>query len=228
MGASPPQPRSQQACRPDPDRGGLLEGQGSDTTLIYRRQCSLGADREALLTFVRCRAQSASSRGEAGLGSEPTAPSKPLAKDVGVTEMPVGLCQHVNEDVEQLHVWPGPPWHVAGGIDGKRVDRRVRVSHARRYRSMVSAPVSASVTHRWSRFSKPGSSKLGIGSGYGRSMIVPTYRASDAARCFTRPSRLVPDALSGRRTSYSDSPSSLATRRRTCPSRADRLDVYVC
>ena len=67
------------------------------------------------------------------------------------------------------------------------------------------------MTHRWSWFAYPGSSKLGSGSGYGRPTISPRYRASDSVRCFTRPSRLVPVLVSGRRTSYSDSPSSLTS-----------------
>ena len=50
-----------------------------------------------------------------------------FSQDVGMPGVPVGLTENVDHDVEQLHVGARPPWHVAGGTDGKRVDRRVRV-----------------------------------------------------------------------------------------------------
>ena len=50
-----------------------------------------------------------------------------LAQDVGVPGMAGGLAEQVDHDVEQLHVGARPPRHVAGGVDGERVDRRVRV-----------------------------------------------------------------------------------------------------
>ena len=42
----------------------------------------------------------------------------------------------------------------------------------------------------------------------GRPNTSPKYPSSTLARCLTRPSSLVPVAVSGRRMSYSDSPSS--------------------
>jgi len=54
----------------------------------------------------------------------------------------------------------------------------------------------------------PGRLDLGLGRSAGRPKQSPKYPNSTEARCLTRPSRLVPVAVSGRRTSYSESPSS--------------------
>lgn len=50
-----------------------------------------------------------------------------LTQDVGMSGMPVGLADDVDQDVEQLHVGARPPRHVAGIVDSQRADRRVRV-----------------------------------------------------------------------------------------------------
>ena len=57
----------------------------------------------------------------------PTAAVQLLAQDVGVPGVPVGLGEHVDHDVEQLHVRARPPRHVAGRVDVESRDRRVRV-----------------------------------------------------------------------------------------------------
>src|SRR6266536_4117508 len=94
-------------------------------------------------------------------------------------------------------------------------------AHAPRYRSMISSRVSCSVTHI--EFCHTcSSSHGGKGSGYGRSKTSPRYRDSVCVRCLTRPRRLVPVAVRGRRMSYSDSPwsfhniTSRASRRSLC------------
>ena len=55
------------------------------------------------------------------------------------------------------------------------------------------------------------SSHQGRSSANGRSKVLPKYQASTMDRCFTNPSRLVPVGVTGRRTSYSDNPSSFQT-----------------
>jgi hypothetical protein len=52
------------------------------------------------------------------------------------------------------------------------------------------------------------SSSQGSAPAKGRPKVSPKYPISTLARCLTRPSRLVPVGTSGRRTSYSDKPSS--------------------
>ena len=50
-----------------------------------------------------------------------------FTQDVGVTGVAIGLGKQVNEDVEQLHVGPRPPRHMAGSIDVEGFDRGVGV-----------------------------------------------------------------------------------------------------
>jgi hypothetical protein len=69
---------------------------------------------------------------------------------------------------------------------------------------------SSAVAHM-SELASASSSVHGSGSGNGRSNTNPKYPDSVPAVCFTRPSRLVPVGTSGRRMSYSDSPSSFQT-----------------
>ena len=52
----------------------------------------------------------------------------------------------------------------------------------------------------------------GIGSPDGRPNVSPKYTNSHTALCLTRPSRLVPVDTIGRRTSYSERPSSFHKR----------------
>jgi hypothetical protein len=49
-----------------------------------------------------------------------------LAQDVGVPGVAGGVGEHMDHDVEQLHVVV-PPGHVTGSVDGEGIDRRVRV-----------------------------------------------------------------------------------------------------
>ena len=51
-------------------------------------------------------------------------------------------------------------------------------------------------------------SSNGGSSGDGRPNVAPKYPDSTPARCLTTPSRVEPVGTSGRRTSYSDNPSS--------------------
>jgi hypothetical protein len=62
---------------------------------------------------------------EAGLGPAVEA----FAQDVGVPGMPDGLAEDMGHNSEQVRsgVRLRPPRHVAGGVEGKPVDRRVRV-----------------------------------------------------------------------------------------------------
>jgi len=48
---------------------------------------------------------------------------KLFAQDIGVSGVPTGLGEHMNQDVEQLHVRAWPPRHVASGADVEGVDR---------------------------------------------------------------------------------------------------------
>src|SRR5215207_1092720 len=75
---------------------------------------------------------------------------------------------------------------------------------------MTSSRVSCSVAHR-SVPRAPVASQRGRGSGNGRLKTSPKYLDSQIDRCLTRPSRLVPVEVSGRRRSYSPSPSSFQT-----------------
>jgi hypothetical protein len=52
---------------------------------------------------------------------------KLFAQDVGVAGVPAGLGKDVDQDVEEFHVGAWPPRHVAGGVDGEGIDRRVAV-----------------------------------------------------------------------------------------------------
>ena len=118
--------------------------------------------------------------------------------------------QAVHHDVEQRHLLV-PPRHVAPGIERELVDGGVRVAPD----AVVQADdVGAALVLRRPR-SVPAavaSSHRGRGSGNGRSNTSPKYRASQVALCLTSPSRFVPVTVNGRRTSYSDSPSSFQTR----------------
>jgi hypothetical protein len=49
-----------------------------------------------------------------------------LAQDVGVPGVPGGIGEHMDHDVEQLHV-SAPPGNVTGSVDGESIDRRVLV-----------------------------------------------------------------------------------------------------
>src|SRR5215207_1722196 len=75
---------------------------------------------------------------------------------------------------------------------------------------MICSRDSAAVAHM-SALGSASSSSHGSDSGNGRSNVAPRYPASTLATCLTSPSRLVPVGTSGRRTSYSDSPSSFHT-----------------
>jgi hypothetical protein len=75
---------------------------------------------------------------------------------------------------------------------------------------MTSSRDSSAVAHM-SAFASPSSSIQGGGFSSGRSKAWPKYPASTPARCFTRPRRFVPVLTIGRRTSYSDRPSSFQT-----------------
>lgn len=83
-------------------------------------------------------------------------------------------------------------------------------SHTRRYRSMTSARDSCSVAHMVARRSDSMSHR-GNDSGKGRPKTKPKYLASQIAKCLIRPRRLVPVIVSGRRASYSESPSTLSS-----------------
>src|ERR1700679_2063711 len=73
---------------------------------------------------------------------------------------------------------------------------------------MILARVASAVAHMLALSAASSSTQRGTGSGNGRPKISPKYQASEVVRCLTRPRRLVPVGVSGRRTSYSDSPSS--------------------
>jgi DNA-binding MarR family transcriptional regulator/GNAT superfamily N-acetyltransferase len=90
-------------------------------------------------------------------------------------------------------------------------------AQARWYRPTISARDSSGVAHMSALGSAPSSSH-GSRSPKGRPKVSPRYPNSTLARCLTRPSRLVPVGTIGRRTSYSDSPSSFQTMasRATC------------
>src|SRR5580698_3907538 len=75
---------------------------------------------------------------------------------------------------------------------------------------MICSRVSSSVTHRSVPLAAS-SSHRGSGSGNGRPKTSPKYLASQVAECLTKPRRLVPVAVMGRRMSYSESPSSFQT-----------------
>ena len=72
---------------------------------------------------------------------------------------------------------------------------------------MICSRVSSAVAHM-SAFGSASSAYQGSGSSDGRPKMSPKYPNSTLATCLTRPSRLVPVGVSGRRTSYSESPSS--------------------
>src|SRR5579859_5330688 len=72
---------------------------------------------------------------------------------------------------------------------------------------MMSARVSCSVA-QCSFVHAASSSQRGTVSGNGRSNTSPKYLAPEYDRCLMSPRRLVPDAVSGRRMSYSERPSS--------------------
>ena len=68
-------------------------------------------------------------REVAVVGPDPGRPVDELADDVGVTGVPVGLGDHVHQDLVQrdLAAPLPPPRHVAGRVQGQRGDRGVRV-----------------------------------------------------------------------------------------------------
>src|SRR5882757_10042477 len=72
---------------------------------------------------------------------------------------------------------------------------------------MISARVSCSVAHMSAQYARV-SSHRGSGSGNGRPKTSPKYLDSESDWCLTRPRRLVPVVVRGRRMSYSESPSS--------------------
>ncbi len=80
-------------------------------------------------------------------------------------------------------------------------------AQARRYRATISSRDSSAVAHM-SALGSASSSHHGSGSSDGRPKVSPKYPSSTLARCLTRPRRLVPVGVMGRRTSYSESPSS--------------------
>ena len=79
----------------------------------------------------------------------------------------------------------------------------------------MSAGDSSAVAHM-SALDSASSVQKDIGSGQGRPMHPPKYSASMAARCLTRPSRLVPEAVIGMRWSRSESPSSFQSTVSRC------------
>src|SRR4051812_5933814 len=50
-----------------------------------------------------------------------------FTQDVGVSGVPGCVAEDVDHDVEQFHIWAWPPRHVTGSVDGKLLDRRVRM-----------------------------------------------------------------------------------------------------
>jgi hypothetical protein len=62
-------------------------------------------------------------------GAQPGPAIEALAQDIGVPGMADGLAEDMDHDGEQVRVGIRlrPPRHVAGGVEGKLVDRRVRV-----------------------------------------------------------------------------------------------------
>ena len=140
----------------------------------------------------------------------PTAPSM-SSDDVGVAGVPMGLGDHVHEDLVQrdLAPLPRPPRHLADGIQPQRVDRGVRMRPDTWYRPTTCSRDSSVVAHMSALFGalvQPWQR-----SGNGRLNVSPKYRASTLATCLTSPSRLVPVGTNGWRASYSDSPSSFHT-----------------
>src|SRR5580698_10419291 len=77
-----------------------------------------------------------------------------------------------------------------------------------------------------SAFGSASSPSQGSGSPDGRPKVSPKYPSSMLATCLTSPSRLVPVGVSGRRTSYSESPSSLHSRASRPASRYPRSSAF--
>jgi hypothetical protein len=108
-------------------------------------------------------------------------------------------------------------------------------SHTRRWRPTISSRVSCSAAQNWASFAAS-SSHRGRGSGNGRPKTSPKYREPETAQCLTRPRRLVPVEVRGRRMSYSRSPSSFQTvprvpsadGREGAPSRSHRSWESAC
>jgi hypothetical protein len=50
-----------------------------------------------------------------------------FAQDVSVTCVPIGLADHMDEDIEQHHIWAWPPGHMALSVNVKNGDRGIRV-----------------------------------------------------------------------------------------------------
>jgi hypothetical protein len=130
-----------------------------------------------------------------------------LTKDVGVAGVPMSLGEYVTRMLNSFTsgrghhgTWPGASMARASIVASAW-------SHTRRYRSTISARVSCSVAHMPAPRAES-SSHRGTGSGNGRSKTSPKYLASEIDRCLIRPRRLVPVKVSGRRMSYSESPSS--------------------
>src|SRR5699024_3232906 len=85
-------------------------------------------------------------------------------------------------------------------------------ARTRAKKSRIDAVDSSAVAHMSTLSGCSCATSQAGGSGNGRSNTSPKYSASPAATCLTRPSRLVPVGVSGRRRSYSPRPSSFQSR----------------
>ena len=126
--------------------------------------------------------------------------------------MAVGLGDHVDQDLVQRHLAAllGPPRHLTERVELQRLDRRVgvRPDPVVEVDDLLPRLVGGG-PHVGVRSAS--SSSHGSGSGNGRPNVAEVARL-DAGQCLTSPSRLVPVGTIGRRTSYSDSPSSFHSR----------------
>ena len=147
-----------------------------------------------------------------------------LAENVSVARVPVRLGDRVRQDVLQRHLLDTPAATMAPARRRPAAGRRSPCRSGRRSAGTTrrcAARDSSAVAHM-SAFASVGSSTQGSDSSNGRPNAAPKCPHSTVARCLTRPSRFVPVGTSGRRMSYSPSPSSF-------PSTASRASCrYRC
>jgi hypothetical protein len=132
-----------------------------------------------------------------------------FADNISVASVPVRLGDHVHQHPQQRHLaLVAPPRHLAGRIERQGADGLVgvRAGPAVKTDVLLARLCGSSV-------------ELGVGVGVlfesGRKRPaertperVAEVPGLDTAQCLTSPSRLVPVGVSGRRMSYSASPSS--------------------
>jgi hypothetical protein len=127
-----------------------------------------------------------------------------------MTGVPVGLREDMDKHLEQGHLGARPPRHPAGCIDVQGVDSAIGM--------LPDATVAVDHLGAGVMLRDPlVGARLGVlvpprqALGKWPPEDVTEYRASVIERCLIRPRRLVPVAVSGRRMSYSVSPSSFHT-----------------